>query len=142
MVEYATQRTVSLPRDRAFEQWKNAMSTLRRLDPGRFKEFRVLRENGNERVTFCKEVWAGKTYAYTTHEDLSPPGGAVQTVIEGAGKGTVSRWTFEPVPTGTRIRAEFRLRGSMAFFMVLFRKEFTKEFEGSLDRFKKAIETA
>jgi len=142
MAAYATQRTVSLPRERAYESWLDGMNLLHRLEPERFREFRVLSQKDGERVTFCKEVWKGKTYAYTTREQLSRPSGATQTVIAGNGKGSVSRWTFEPVTNGTRIKVEHRLKGGMGLLLVLFRKEFAKEFEGALDRWQKAIEAA
>jgi hypothetical protein len=132
---------VRVPKERAFEGYLEAYKTVPRLFPELVRSMVLLRQEGNERVFRCEEVWSGRRFNYTMRETLQRPDRVDQAITEGEGKGIRSTFTFTAANVGTQIRMAWEWRGLKgAILGGLMKKEFQREFQQVVARWARAIE--
>ena len=142
MARFTRTQDVKAPRDKVFQQLIE-VERFPAMFPDTFTRMEVVGKEGDSRLILCEEQWAGRHFAYTMKEDLTPPGMIHYLVVEGSGKGTTESIELAETPEGTRVTMTIEAKGLAAVVLGgLFKKQFEKEMNHIFEGYMKVVEAS
>ena len=142
MARFTRTQDVKAPRDRVFQRLIE-VERFPAMFPDIFTKMEVVGKEGESRLILCEEKWAGRHFAYTMKENLTPPGMIHYLVVQGNGKGTTESIELTETPEGTRVTMTIEAKGLAAVVLGgLFKKQFEKEMNHIFEGYMKVVEAS
>ena len=142
MARFTRTQDVKAPQERVF-QHLTEVERFPAMFPDIFTRMEVVGKDGESRLIACEEKWAGREFAYTMKEDLSPPRMIRHHVVKGNGKGTTESIELSETPEGTRVTMTIEAKGLAAVVLGrLFKKQFEREMDHIFEGYMKMVEAS